>query len=115
MRYKAEAEGIEFEQVSPFNTSRGCCKCGHVSASNRKGFNFCCQKCGHREDADRNASNNIRGRSVSIRHNLFETGSLKAPESDGTFEMEAGGHVLCDPLVSVEVLAKSLYPRVEKL
>ena len=101
VRYKAEAEGIEFELVSPKNTSRGCCDCGHVSASNRKGLIFHCGKCGHREDADRHASRNIRARSVSIEHNSAGTGSLKAPESYGTVEMGSGGHVAHDSLVSV--------------
>lgn len=77
--YKAATVGIEMETVSPRNTSRGCSACGHVSASNRKGLNFCCKKCGHQEDADRQASKNIRARSVSIAHNATETGSYKAP------------------------------------
>lgn len=79
--YKAAAVGIELEAVSPRNTSRGCNACGHVSASNRKGLIFCCKKCGHREDADRHASKNIRARSVSVEHNSAETGSLKAPQN----------------------------------
>jgi putative transposase len=79
--YKAAAVGIELEAVSPRNTSRGCSACGHVSASNRKGLHFCCRKCGHKDDADRQASKNIRARSVSIACNAGETGSLKAPEN----------------------------------
>lgn len=81
--YKAAAVGIETETVSPRNTSRGCSACGHVSASNRKGLHFCCQKCGHKDDADRQASKNIRARSVSIACNAVETGSLIAPENSG--------------------------------
>jgi IS605 OrfB family transposase len=77
--YKAAAVGIELELVSPKNTSRGCNACGHVSASNRKGLRFCCQKCGHQEDADRHASKNIRARSVAVEHNSAMTGSIKAP------------------------------------
>ena len=83
IEYKAKAKGITLEAVSPKNTSRGCNKCGHVSASNRKGLHFHCVKCGHSEDADRHASKNIRARSVSIEHNSAETGSHKAPESSG--------------------------------
>ena len=75
--YKAAAVGIELETVSPRNTSRGCSACGYVSASNRKGLHFCCKKCGHKDDADRQASKNIRARSVSIACNAAETGSLK--------------------------------------
>ena len=79
--YKAAAVGIELEAVSPRNTSRWCSACGHVSASNRKGLSFCCQKCGHKDDADHQASKNIRARPVSIACNATETGSLKAPKS----------------------------------
>lgn len=80
-KYKAEAVGIEIEYVSPKDTSRGCPRCGHVSASNRKGLHFCCQKCSHQADADRNASENIRVRSVSKAHNAFDTGSGRPPQS----------------------------------
>ena len=79
--YKAAAVGIDLEVVSPRNTSRACPKCGFVSASNRKGLYFCCKKCSHKDDADRNASKNIRARSVSIACNAEETGSHKSPES----------------------------------
>ena len=91
--YKAAAVGIDMEVVSPKNTSRGCSACGHVSASNRRGLLFCCQKCGHQEDADRQASKNIRARSVSIEHNSVETGSLKAPQSSEPLEITAGSFV----------------------
>jgi putative transposase len=77
--YKALAKGIETEEVSPKNTSRGCSKCGYVSASNRKGNSFKCLKCNYLTDADRNASVNIRLRSVSIEHNSVETGNCKVP------------------------------------
>lgn len=86
--YKAQAVGIEVEGVSPRNTSRACPKCGHVSASNRKGLHFHCQKCGHKKDADLNASENIRLRSVSIAFNAVETGSFKAPESIGSVDID---------------------------
>lgn len=90
--YKALAVGIEVEGVSPRNTSIGCSVCGHVSKSNRNGLNFRCQKCGYRNDSDRQASKNIRGRSVSIEHNSAETGSLKAPESYGTSKGLCASH-----------------------
>lgn len=84
--YKAAAVGIETEVVSSRNTSRSCNKCGHVSASNRKGLHFCCQKCGHKGDADLEASRNIRARSVSIACNAAETRSPKSRK-------------ICDPLI----------------
>jgi IS605 OrfB family transposase len=99
--YKAAAVGIELEAVSPRNTSRGCSACGHVSASNRKGLHFCCRKCGHKDDADRQASKNIRARSVSIACNAAETGSLKAPRKLGTVDIGSGSCVLHGGSVSV--------------
>lgn len=98
--YKAAAVGIETETVSPRNTSRGCSACGHVSASNRKGLRFRCVKCGHTDDADRQASKNIRARSVSIAFNAAETGSLKAPESIESVDIGSELFVSHDGLVS---------------
>ena len=97
--YKAAAVGIEMEAVSPRNTSRGCSACGHVSASNRKGLNFACVKCGHRDDADRQASKNIRARSVSIACNAMETGSRKPPQSSEPSEIGSGSCVKHGDLV----------------
>ena len=105
--YKAAAVGIELEAVSPRNTSRGCSACGHVSASNRKGLQFCCQKCGYKDDADRQASKNIRARSVSIACNATETGSLKAPKSIGSVDIDAESCVPHGDLVLVKDSAKS--------
>ena len=79
--YKAAAVGIKTEMVNPAYTSQGCPRCGHVSASNRKGLHFCCKKCGHKDDADRCGSENIRLRSVVASHCDTTTGSRKAPES----------------------------------
>lgn len=105
--YKAAAVGIELEMVSPRNTSRTCHKCGHVSASNRKGLRFHCQKCGHHGDADLEASKNIRARSVSIACNATETGSLKAPKSIGSVDIDSESCVPHGDLVSVKGPAKS--------
>lgn len=104
--YKAAAVGIGLEVVSPRNTSRGCSSCGHVSASNRKGLHFCCQKCGHKDDADRQASKNIRARSVSIACNAAETGRLEAPESIGSVDINSGSCVPHGDLVLVKDSAK---------
>lgn len=105
--YKAAAVGIDLEAVSPRNTSRTCHKCGHVSASNRKGLHFCCQKCGHKGDADQEASKNIRARSVSIACNAAETGSLKAPKSIGSADIDSESCVPYVDLALVEDSAKS--------
>ena len=91
VQYKAEAKGMAFELVSPKNTSRGCPCCGHIDAGNRNGLKFRCLVCGHRGDADRVASVNIRNRSVVTRHNLVTTGSHKPPESPEPFEIASEG------------------------
>ena len=91
IEYKAQAVGISTEVVSPKNTSRGCNCCGYVSASNRNGLLFLCKKCGHREDADRHASKNIRARSISIEHNSAETGSDQPPIALGSSEIRHCG------------------------
>jgi IS605 OrfB family transposase len=101
LSYKAAAVGISVEKVNPRNTSRGCSACGHVSASNRKGLRFCCQKCGHKDDADRQASKNIRLRSVLALQVSDKTGSLKAPQSSDSSDIVSGLFVSHGNLVSV--------------
>jgi IS605 OrfB family transposase len=90
VQYKAAAKGIAFELVSPKNTSRGCPCCGNVDSRNRNGFKFRCLVCGHRGDADRIASINIRNRSVVTRHNLVATGSNNTPESTEPLDANSG-------------------------
>jgi len=89
-QYKAEAKGIEFELVSPKNTSKGCPCCGHIDSRNRNGLKFRCLLCGYEGDADRVASINIRNRSVVTRHNLITTGSNIPPERSELFEIVNG-------------------------
>lgn len=102
LSYKAAAVGIEFEKVDPRNTSRGCPRCGAVSASNRKGLYFCCKKCGHQDDADRVGSENIRLRSVVASQCVSTTGSFKAPlGSTGTADIVANSFVSHGDLVTV--------------
>lgn len=100
VQYKAEAKGIAFELVSPKNTSRGCPLCGHIDSRNRSGLKFRCLLCGHKGDADRVASVNIRNRSVVTRHNLVTTGSDKPPEGLEPLDVVTEGHALSDPLVA---------------
>lgn len=55
--YKAILYGVEVRVVDPHNTSRECSECHHVDKKNRKTQSlFSCQKCGHEEHADTNAS-----------------------------------------------------------
>jgi len=88
--YKAQAVGIDSEKVSPRNTSCGCPRCGHVSASNRRGLRFACVKCGYRGDADRVASENIRLRSVVAAQRASTTGNHNLPESSEPSEIGSG-------------------------
>lgn len=60
---KVLARGGTFVLVDPRNTSRRCNTCGHVSADSRKSqAEFQCVSCGHKANADHNASQNIRDR-----------------------------------------------------
>ena len=49
--------------VNPDFTSQMCQKCEHISKNNRKSQEtFCCEKCGHENNADINAAINIKNR-----------------------------------------------------
>lgn len=65
LKYKATLKGIPVFEVNPKNTSRECSICGHIDKNNRKTqAEFQCQKCGHSENADINASKNISFRGI---------------------------------------------------
>lgn len=61
--YKANEKGIEVRLINPKYTSKRCSKCGNIHIENRDckkdQVNFTCQICGHKENADINASKNI--------------------------------------------------------
>jgi putative transposase len=59
---KAKAAGRTFVLVSAPYTSQTCNACGHVDAGNRPrgGLKFKCLACGHQNNADINAAQNIR-------------------------------------------------------
>jgi IS605 OrfB family transposase len=99
--YKAQNVGIAVEKVDPRNTSRGCSACGYVSPSNRHGLRFHCKKCGHQEDADRNASVNIRLRSIVAAQAADAMGSFQPPESAEPLDILTDSPVLHDELVRV--------------
>ena len=59
--YKAENAGRKIVRVNPANTSNTCSKCGHSEKENRKTQSeFLCLHCGFSENADYNASLNIK-------------------------------------------------------
>lgn len=63
IKYKAEEKGINVIFINPQYTSKRCSKCGNIHEENRDCKNnqakFECVVCGHKENADINASKNI--------------------------------------------------------
>ncbi|MDK0853171.1 transposase [Clostridium perfringens] len=63
IKYKAEEKGINIIFINPQYTSKRCSKCGNIYEENRDCKNnqskFECVICGHKENADINASKNI--------------------------------------------------------
>ncbi|WP_319507182.1 zinc ribbon domain-containing protein [uncultured Methanolobus sp.] len=56
---------VDVPDADPKNTSRECSVCGHINKGNRKNqAEFHCQKCGHNENADINASKNMSSRGI---------------------------------------------------
>jgi transposase len=61
IEYKAKEQGIKVIYIKPRYTSRRCSKCGYIHSDNRPTqARFICQQCGYEENADYNASINIR-------------------------------------------------------
>lgn len=54
--------GISYMEVDPAYTSQICPVCNYLHEDNRKGKNFICNVCGYEDDADVNASVNIKNR-----------------------------------------------------
>lgn len=59
---KLQWKSIKVERVEPAYTSQLCPKCFNIDENNRNGKTFKCTCCGHTDDADNNASNNIAQR-----------------------------------------------------
>lgn len=58
--YKASKYGIEVRYINPYHTSQNCSQCGHWEEGQRiDQSHFECKCCGHKENADFNASKNI--------------------------------------------------------
>lgn len=61
-----EENRVSFRTVSPYYTSQECSICGHIEKKNRPTQeSFICQKCGHSDNADLNASKVILGRFIT--------------------------------------------------
>ena len=62
LQMDCEWNRVSFRSVAPQYTSQRCHACGYIDRGNRAGEVFCCLKCGHRNNADVNASLNILDR-----------------------------------------------------
>lgn len=86
IEYKAEKAGIEVDYVKPNYTSQRCYKCGYISKDNRQNqADFHCQNCGHRTNADINASRNL-----SIKN--IETIIEEQLQSQQNYQEKIGGN-----------------------
>lgn len=65
--YKARRNGKLLLKVPPHYSSQECARCGHVHPDNRVDRDrFVCQRCGHEDDADDNASAVIKARGIRL-------------------------------------------------
>jgi putative transposase len=65
LQYKARRQGKLCLDVPPHYSSQECAACGHIHKDNRRSqAEFVCQRCGHSDDADSNASKVIAQRGV---------------------------------------------------
>lgn len=55
--------GVEVEYINAAYTSQTCLSCGYIAKNNRDGRNFKCHCCGHKANANTQASKNIARRS----------------------------------------------------
>lgn len=71
---QANNKGIRVHLTTPSYTSKTCSNCQCVEHTVRKGRFFECSMCGHKDDADENASKNIRNRIIEevLRFNFHE-------------------------------------------
>jgi putative transposase len=60
VEYKCVVYGKHFKAVNHQYTSQKCSNCSHIDKDNRKDKIFLCLKCGQTQDADLNASINIK-------------------------------------------------------
>jgi len=67
LQYKARRQGNLCLDVPPHYSSQECAACGHIHPDNRPSqAEFVCQRCGHSDNADLNASNVIALRGVRL-------------------------------------------------
>jgi putative transposase len=67
LTYKMERRNNQLFKVSPYLTSQECAHCGYIHRDNRKKqADFECLRCGHGDNADRNAALVIRKRAIEL-------------------------------------------------
>jgi len=77
--YKASRAGKLVLLVPAHHTSQECAECHHTHPDNRSSQDrFVCQRCGHTDNADHNASINIRRRGIeAIREGMYHPKARK--------------------------------------
>jgi len=84
IKHVGSKHGVKIESVDARNTSKTCNKCGHCDAANRKRQTvFICVRCGHKSNADFNASLNVRDRRAFHGCESVTTRSESAPTGRG--------------------------------
>lgn len=81
--------------VNPDFTSQMCPKCEHISKNNRKSQEtFCCEKCGHENNADINAAINIKDRFTNpkfkeeLQKEVADTQLISEPKISNRFKFK---------------------------
>jgi len=76
LTYKAAFKGVSVHFLDARYTSQGCSRCGYIDKRNRTcQSEFSCKKCGYRNNADENASYNIRDNYLASRAMSVASGS----------------------------------------
>ncbi|MDJ0582103.1 transposase [Crocosphaera sp.] len=65
IEYMAAKSGKIVLRVNPRHTSQECSVCHHIDPDNRKGEKFFCTNCGHVDDANFQASINIKNKAIN--------------------------------------------------
>jgi transposase len=87
-------------RIDPHYTSKMCNKCGHVSDNNRPNGSliFQCEACLHTIHSDLNAGNNIKDKTIAMRHDRIAMGQLSsAPEVSNDDCCETAGVMIQAP------------------
>ena len=99
-KYKAFRAGKVSYKVRAHYSSQECADCHHTHPENRASqANFVCQKCGHQENADRNAARVLKQRAINLIMDsgteLSARGVLLAENGRGGAEQTQGANASC--------------------